>query len=65
MSGLNYLETGCLPSHNGSENESKGVFLIFLFLRSNAIFLELFQKNVAKNQFHENKDALSEEISTH
>ena len=51
MSGLNYLETDCLPSHNGSIMNLKEYSCFFISSFQRCIFLELFHKISQKTCF--------------
>ena len=44
MSGLNYLETGCLPSHNGSTMKLKEYSWFFYFFVATLYFSNCFKK---------------------
>ena len=44
MSGLNYLETGCLPSHNGSTMKLKEYSWFFYFFVPTLYFSSCFKK---------------------
>ena len=64
MSGLNYLETDCLPSHNGSKIKLKGVSLLLYFFVL-TIYFQNCVRNLAKRSYIKNGNTPSEVISTH